>query len=176
MNFSRIFDKAVDYAAWIGGALIVIQTFSTGLHTLSGYFFGKTISGMMAITEFQLLYITFLSSAWLLKTDGHVVVDTITSHFSQKLQNISNFIIYIISMGICAIWVIWGSIVAFDHLINGIDDYFKIPGFPIGGILIAIPIGGLLLFGQFLKKTVRIWKEVTAPPEVTEGKSELKEV
>ena len=152
-GLDRIFDHTVNIAAVMAGIIVVLQTVAIAGNTILSFVFNKWITGVESMTEFGILYITFLSAAWILKQDRHVTVDILTVKMTRLTQNIVNLIISIICIGLCLMLTVFGTYVTYDHWIRRISDYNKLSDFPIAIPLAVIPIGCLLLSVQFVKKS-----------------------
>ena len=50
-------------------------------------FFNRPQEWVMELSEYALLYITFLSAAFVLKKEGHIVVDLVTCRLNVKKRN-----------------------------------------------------------------------------------------
>lgn len=157
-KFDTITDRIISIAAILGGVIVILQTVGVAGNSLSYYLFGRWIEGTESFTEFGILYVTFLSAAWVLKSDGHVIVDTVIERLSPGVQTRLSFIMSLLGMGITLVFIYSGTQVTWRYWIGGITDTFKIYGFPLWIVLIIIPIGSLLLFVQFIKRTYSIGK------------------
>lgn len=162
-KFDVITDRIIGIAAILGGVIIIIQTVGVAGNSLSYYFFGRWIEGTESFTEFGILYVTFLSAAWVLKYDGHVIVDTVIERLSPRIKTSLNFVMSFVCMGITLVFIFSGIQVTWQYWISKISDTVKIQGFPLWPVLLIIPIGSLLLFVQFVKKTYSIGKDLFKP-------------
>jgi TRAP-type C4-dicarboxylate transport system permease small subunit len=115
------------------------------------YFFNRPMFWVLESTQFALVFITFLGAAWVLKNDGHVRMDIVISRFSQRTQDRINIVTSILCAVACLVVTWYGVKVWWD--------YFQINYLYAGSLVIpayyleaVIPIGGFLLFIQFLRK------------------------
>ena len=125
---------------------------------LGRYFFGYNISWVTEITEYSLLYITFLGAAWLLRQERHVTIEIVLSVMNTRSQIILLIITSIFCAFIYKIVFVYGVIVTYDHWSRGIYD----PGtlkFPKAAIIAIIPIGSLMLIIQFLRRAYKAYLE-----------------
>ena len=160
-KLDRIFDHAVDIAAVLGGIVLVLQTASVAGNTMLSFFFNRWITGVESLTEFGILYLTFLSTAWLLKHERHVKVDIVTGALSPKVQAVLVVITSVAGVGICLIFTIFGAYVTWDHWVRGMTDYAKLGGFPIAIPLAIIPLGSFMLSIQFVKRAYGSLQEIS---------------
>lgn len=156
-----VFDHAVNIAAVIGGVVVVLQTVAVAGNTFLSFFFNKWITGVESLTEFGILYITFLSAAWIQKHDRHVKVDLVTNALSPKTQAVLVFIHSVVCVGICLVLTAFGAYVTWDHWVRRITDYFKIENFPIAIAIAVIPVGCFLLTFQFAKRANEALQEIS---------------
>lgn len=146
-----IIDKVITVLAVFAAALILADALAVSVEVLLRRFCGITHAELFEITEYSLLWITFLAVTWLLKSNGHIRVDIVPSRLSPRNRAILNIITSII----CTIlfgFITWFSIKLTLH------DFQT--GFIIGSVLrplkwpieIIMAIGFLLLFIEMLRK------------------------
>ena len=136
----------------MAGALVVIITFSISADVTLRYGIGQPITWVFEATEYSLLYITFLGTAWLLKKDGHVKLDIVLNMLKPKAQAILNVITSILLILVCFALTWYGTETTIDHFVRGVTSikYYEPPIFIF---LIIIPIAGFLLLIQSIKRT-----------------------
>jgi TRAP-type C4-dicarboxylate transport system permease small subunit len=116
------------------------------------YFLNRPLQWVIELTEYALLYVTFLGSAWLLKQEGHITVDVILVQFSERTQVRLKIFSSIIGV-IVSLFLVWyGFEVSWDHYKEGIYN-ITVLEFPKAPILAIIPIGSLILLMQFIRRT-----------------------
>lgn len=115
---------------------------------------GKPLIWLLEFTEYGLLYITFLCTAWVLNNEAHVTSDLLLVSLNLKHQALLNAITSILGAAICFVLFWFGVAVSWEKLQNGAYQPTAIqpPDFPI---YIIIPIGFFLLFVQFLRRTLK---------------------
>jgi TRAP-type C4-dicarboxylate transport system permease small subunit len=147
-----IFDKTLTALMVIGAALIIFDALAITFDILVRYFIGRTWNGLFEITEYSIVWMTFLATAWLLKTGGHVRMDVVLNHLSPRRRAITT----IITSFICTI--LFGVITWYTLKLT-VHDYLTGFGYqsvlspPKWTIEFIIPIGSFLLFIQFLRIT-----------------------
>lgn len=159
-HLNRLFGHTVNAAAVLAGIIVVLQTVVIAGNTFLSFAFNKWITGVESLTEFGILYLTFLSAAWILRQDRHVTVDILTIKLSRKTKNVLNLLTSVICVCLCLMLTIFGSYVTYDHWVRGISDYNKLPGFPIAIPLAVIPVGCFLLSIQFAIKSYEYMKNL----------------
>ena len=170
-----IFDRALGLMAILAGVIIVFMLLSVSGSVVGRYFFSRPIPWITEISEFLLLYITFLMAAYLLKREGHVRVDILVNYLRPRTQAILGVVTSIIGAAACLVLAWYGALETWEQWSRGTYTA-EIPNLPNGPILVIIPIGSFLFFIQFLRRTRRYVGEVGAPPDVEAGApTELRE-
>jgi TRAP-type C4-dicarboxylate transport system permease small subunit len=144
--------RTIGLLAFLGAILVVFVMLLVAAHAGMRYFLGRPIPGVIEISEYALLYITFLVAAWVLRREGHVKMDLVLNQLEPRTQILLNIITSIISAIICLVIAWYGTIVTWDHFQVGF--YYSTPLRTPAFIIVAIvPIGSFLLFIQFLNRT-----------------------
>ena len=151
VNIGRILDKIMEIFAFLAGLILAFILLSVCLEVFMRYFLNRPLQWVVELTEYALLYITFLGTAWLLKRGGHINVDIFLSLLSSRnragLKFFSSLIGIIVSF--CLVW--YGFAVSWEHFQDGIYNLTLLE-FPKAPLLAIIPIGSLLLLAQFIRR------------------------
>ncbi|MCP4021183.1 MAG: TRAP transporter small permease [Desulfobacteraceae bacterium] len=149
-----IFDRVLNIMMFLAGIMLIFIMLSVCLEVILRTFFNHSLTWVTEVTEIMLLYITFLGSAWVLREGGHVKVDIILSHLKPKNNAILGIFSSILGVFVCCILTIYGFKVTMECINKGLytTTTLEIPMFLIIGV---IPIGGLMLFVQFIRRTLR---------------------
>jgi len=148
---TAIFDRTIDILAWLASGLLLFATLSICLDVIFRYFLNRPLIWVLEISEYILLWITFLGAAWLLKIEGHVKVDIVLNQLKAKNQALLNTITSVTGAMMCLALTWYGVLATWDFFQRGHYDptILQPPTF----ILIAIiPAGSFLLFIQFLRR------------------------
>ena len=170
-----IFDKTLTALMVLACALVLLDTLAVTVDVLLRYSLGITWTGLFEITEYSLLWITFLSTAWILKIDGHIRVDLLLNYLNPRHRAIMNSISYIIGIFLLVL-ITWYSlkITLYDYQESIIlPTYLK----PSKWYLeIIVPVGYFLLLIEMLRKTyghLTRWKALSrgkqTPSDSTPG-------
>ncbi len=146
------FDRIIDVLAVFARVLLVLVMLVVCADVVMRYFFNSPMSWVLESTQFALVFITFLGATWVLKNEGHVRMDIVINRFSQRTQNRINVVTSILCAAVCLVvtWYgvkVWWDYVQIDYLYPG---SLVIPAYFLEAV---IPIGGFLLFIQFLRRT-----------------------
>ena len=159
-QLASTFDRGIDFLALLAGAMLVFAILAISAEVIMRYFFHRPLLWVVDVTESLLLYVVFLGAAWLLKTEGHVMVDIVFNKMNPKVQGTLNVATSILGVGAClalawfagrATWVSFQQGVV---LMGGIT-------YPKYALLAVIPLGSLVLAVQFVKRTyghLMVWR------------------
>lgn len=119
-------------------------------------FFSLPQVWVIEFSEYALLYITFLGTAWLLRTDGHVSVDLLTNALDGTWRRRLALLSAAIGLAVALVLTVFGVIVTLDLLHRGV---FKptVMEFPTWRVVVIIPIGSALLSLRFLHRLLALW-------------------
>jgi TRAP-type C4-dicarboxylate transport system permease small subunit len=155
------FDYFLSLLMTLGAVILAFLLFSVCWDVIIRTAAGKPLIWLLEFTEYGLLYMTFLCTAWVLKNEAHVSSDLLLVTLSPKRQALINSATSFLGAAICLVLTWFGADVCWEKLQSGAYQPTAIqpPDFPI---FIIIPIGFFLLFVQFLRrahKNVLIWRE-----------------
>ena len=153
----RIFDRAVNISATFAGALIVFVLVAVFYEVVNRYFFGRAILWTYEVVEFTLLYITFLATAWLLKEEAHVKIDLVLQQLKPKRQAVLNVITSVICAIAFLIIIVYSIISILESIELGLFTPTELET-PKHYVMLCIPIGGICLFIQFLRRAYKYYQ------------------
>lgn len=112
------------------------------------FFFGKPIRWVIEVTEYMLVFITFLAAAHLLKHERHIRFDLIISQLKGKRLITFEILNSSIGLIVCAIICYASAHTAFDLMARGIktETHLEIPRYLLISI---IPISFFLMTIQY---------------------------
>ena len=145
------FDSVNNFFAGIADVLIIFTMVIICIEVVMRYFVGTSIIWVFESTAYAMLFITFLATAWLLKQEGHTVLDFVLIRLSSKPRVILNVITSIIGALICLVVVWYGTEVTLALFQKGIREQSAVNP-PSFALYFVIPLGSLLLFIQFLRR------------------------
>ncbi|MHB1407788.1 MAG: TRAP transporter small permease [Desulfitobacteriaceae bacterium] len=167
----RIFDLVLNVLVFFAGILLVFLMIIVSMEALGRYFYNHSLIWVTQISEYSLLFITFLGAAWLLREEGHVTVELIIERMRPRrraiLTGITSFIIAVTFLLI----TVYGVQVVLDLWARGVYDptLLKIPKAPIVAV---IPLGSILLVVQALRRSYRHFRKAILSGQNSVGKSE----
>ena len=146
-----VFDKVTDIMAYIAGVFVVIIMFGITAEVASRRLLLYSIVGVHEISEYLLVYITFLGTTWLLKREGHVKMDFVINNLRINSQALINFITSTICSVLCLTIALYSALTTIDVWQRGLYSTTVLEC-PIAPLVAPIPIGFLLLFIQFTRR------------------------
>ncbi|MBW8036676.1 MAG: TRAP transporter small permease subunit [Planctomycetes bacterium] len=159
-KLNLVFGGTIKFLAFLAGVLLIFMMFSVSLEVVLRYFFDRPMMGLLEVIQVILLYITFLGVAWVLKLEGHAKMDLVLNLLNPRAQSLLNTITSSICAMICLVITWYGALVTWEHLQKGLY-LVGVLDIPSGLRLMIIPVGTLLLFIQFLRRTygyLRVWR------------------
>lgn len=150
----EIFDRLLDVMIFLAGIMLVFIAFSVCLEVILRTFFNHSLAWVTEITEIMLLYITFFGSAWVLREEGHVMVDILLIRLKPLKIAALGIITSILGIFVSIVLVFYGfkSTLACINKSLYTATTLEIPLFLIIGV---IPLGALMLFVQFVRRTFK---------------------
>jgi TRAP-type C4-dicarboxylate transport system permease small subunit len=153
-TYRKIIDTASNICNVIGQVFAGIMIVLVAADAIGRYVFNHPIQGALEITELMMVFIVFLTFAYVESKDGHVRVDLIISRLPRKIQPYIEFLDVAISFGIIGI-IVWQSVLYSMELWEGgsISAYW---GIPISPFLLVVAFGCLLFCFQLILKLLSL--------------------
>jgi len=150
-KFWEGFDYILNLLAKAGMVLLFLLMASVCWEVFSRYFLGRGTVWVIEFSEYAILYMTFLGTAWLLSEDGHVEMDIVVNTLQPGAQRIVKSATSIVCAAVCLALAWSGTEVALDHLQRGLHQPTLVapPDFPLFAV---IPAGFFLLCVQFIRR------------------------
>jgi TRAP-type C4-dicarboxylate transport system permease small subunit len=149
----KLFDVITDALAFIAGVILILIMISVSLDVVMRYFLKAPMLWVDELSEYGLLYITFMGTAWLLKQEGHVAVDLIDNVVSLKGRKRLTIFSSVVGMFVCAVVTYFGVEVTWSLFARGIYNPTMLE-IPRGVLVAVIPLGTFLLCVQFVRRIV----------------------
>jgi len=152
----RILAAAENIAAAGATLLFVGITISICAEVLLRYGFNSPIAWVVEISEYSLLWITFLGASWVLRHGGHVRVDILLQYLSPAGLRVCGLASSAMGALTTLVLLAFGVEATISAMMRGA---FKPTGIdvPTWMIIIVIPLGALLLFLRFTRLFVEYW-------------------
>jgi TRAP-type C4-dicarboxylate transport system permease small subunit len=143
------------FFAVIAGILLLVMTLIINYNVFMRYFIGKPPVWAIEITEWILLYSAFLAAAWVLKEEGHVVIDILVVRLSRKNQHILKVLVCFLGILTCGFLAYHGFRAAYS-LYNRDVIMMGMILMPKYILVVIIPVGISLTLIQFIRIIVAL--------------------
>ena len=145
---------------FLAAIFLTFITLSVSAEIVMRYFLNRSLKWVVEVSEYSLVWVTFLSTAWVLRREAHIKMDLVLNRLKPETQALLNAITSVVGAIICLLLVWYGTGVTWDHFLRGAAKHgmMEVPAAPILGI---VPIGSFLLFIQFLRRSygyLRNWR------------------
>lgn len=146
-----------DALAAVGAAIFVFITLSICAEVVLRYGFNSPLSWVVEVSEYALLWMTFLATAWVLREGGHVRVDILMQLLSPAALRVCGLLSAGSGIVASLILVVFGANATWTAFVRG---SFKSTGLdiPTWMVVIIIPVGSLLLLLRFLRLFVEYYR------------------
>ncbi len=151
-NIAVVFDRIVDLLVYVTIGLLIFAWLSVCLEIVMRYFLNRPLVWVIEISEYILLFITFLGATWLLKKEGHVAIDVVLTKLDPRTAAIVNIVTSLLGAASCLALAWYAGQTTWVHFQKGIYDQRTLE-LPMAPLMAVIPIGSFLLFVQFLRRT-----------------------
>ena len=145
-----LFDKIIDYMLMAAAAIVVLDALAVSTDVILRKVIGFTWAPLYEIITYSLLWMTFLGTTAIMRMNGHVKMDSLTSQLSPKTEALLNGITH-------CFCVLLAGVVLFYAIKLTVSDYqtdfilASILNPPKWPIEIIIPIGFLMLLIQIIR-------------------------
>lgn len=144
-SIEKFSNPASHIANIVGAIALAIMMFLFAVDVALRYIFILPIKGSSELVELGMVVVVFLAIAYTASQKGHVAIELVVSHFSQRTQAILDVITYVLSL-LFIIVLIWRVIVRADLALQQSQGtvVLNIPLYPFmylvafGFILLAI--------------------------------------
>ncbi len=144
-------DRLNGVTAVLGVLIIVFIMVSISFGVVMRYFVHQPLQWVLEISEYSLLYLTFVATAWVLKKEGHVKIDVLLDRLGHRGRAVTNAVTSVVSSLVCFVLVWQGTRITYEYFVMGRFEDTPL-AIPTGYVLAVIPFGSLLLALQFLRR------------------------
>ena len=148
----RFIDRMITVFAAFGSALIVCVMAFVSLEVVMRYFFHKPQIWVVEISEYVLVWSTFLGAAWVLKEEGHIQVDIVYQNLSNRVRAWLGVFSTVLGVFVSLVFIIFGTRLVWGMFITLEADPKSQIGMPKGPLLAIIPLCSVLLLIQFVRR------------------------
>lgn len=155
-QFSAFFDRVLNLMFYIASGISLVIFFSVCTELFMRNFLNRPQIWSVEVTEYSMLYITFLGAAWLLREEGHVSLDVVDVLVKPRTRALLNSATSIIGLIVCLVLLFFGTWSTWIHYEQGLETFsaMELLKWPF---LLVIPLGSLLLVIQFSRRAYGHW-------------------
>jgi len=158
-KWSRPILSSIDHVstigAWLSCILLFLMSLLIGYEVVSRYIFNAPTGFADEISSYMLVGIVFLSNGWVLKEDGHIIIDLVVGKLSLRIQKVLNNVTNILSIVFLVLFT-WACIeLVVEHYHSGAYTYYSIIRMRSYIPEIVLPVGSVILTLQMIAVTYR---------------------
>jgi C4-dicarboxylate transporter, DctQ subunit len=147
----RALDRFNSFLALFSGLILIIITLLICVEVASRTFFDISNNWLVELSEISLLYVTFLSAAWVLARDKHVSIDLLINSFSQSTAKYIEITFSLLAGATCFVLCWFGVLTVIDQFQAEIREPTIMAPLTFW-ITLVIPFGMFLLGIQFIRR------------------------
>ena len=151
-KLGRVFDSAIGIMARLSDVILMFLMLSVCADVILRYFFNRPQAWIVEISEYLLLYITFLGAAWVLKNEGHVIIDILVARVTPRPSAALGIISSVIGTFVCLVVFWFGTVETLDIFKRGVPNP-SVLEFPKAPLVAIIPFGSFFFMIQFIRRT-----------------------
>ncbi len=151
---SKVFSQINLICAIIGACILFGVTSIIVVEVIFRAIYGTSMIWVIEISEYLLLFLTFLGAPYLLEKNQHVSIDLIIDIVSKSKKKFLIIFNYSLGIIICGTFTYAGTIVVLDQIETGVKAVTILAPEKYMYTII-LPIGMFLLSIQFLDKIVK---------------------
>lgn len=159
-SFWLSYERLIQAMAVAAAIILVLATILVLTEICSRYFFRRPIMGAVEITEYSLVWVTFLTAPWVQSRGGNVKVEFLVDSIKPKTKAFLGAITALTAAVACAILTYTGFATVWSHYEMGYDLSTPLHP-PSAPIICIIPISTFLLTVQFVREALHYWRTAT---------------
>jgi TRAP-type C4-dicarboxylate transport system permease small subunit len=148
------YDRVIDGMAALGAAMIVLMALWITYEVIARYAFNAPTIWVTDLSEYTMLYATFLAAPWLVREGGHVQVDILVSRLSTRHQHALRVITCLLAAAASAV-LLWQGVEATWDTFSRNQHMARAWAIPRWTILVIIPLGSFFMVLEWLRAAVR---------------------
>lgn len=150
----RIVARIENAFAVLAVAILLACTAAVCTDVVLRYAFNRPLVWVTEVTEYALVYITFLGIAWAVPRKGHVVVDVFVSPLPPRGKAMAEVFNNLVALAISVMLTVWGVLTTLDAYARGLFKPTTL-AVPTWIVLAIIPVGCAVLSLRFMVETAR---------------------
>lgn len=176
----RWYERFAAALAAVAAVLILAMSICTTYDVLARYFFNIDSPWAFDLTEYSLVWVTFLGAPWVLLQDRHIRIEVLVEVLPPKVQRVLGIVTTLVALAACAVLVWKTGSAAIQYYTTGVEmpRIWRIPKvwpyiiLPIGSVLLCIScVARLTIYltrddpESVLRAKASSWQEAGGSPE-----------
>ncbi|KPN63614.1 TRAP-type C4-dicarboxylate transport system, small permease component [Aliiroseovarius crassostreae] len=149
----RLFSQINLICAIAGAVILFFITAIVFIEVVSRAMLGTSRLWVIEVSEYSLLFITFLGAPYLLEKNMHVMLDILYDHLGRGLKIFAKLFNAVIGTAACLVMTIVGVRVVLDQIETGVREATVMAPQSFW-ITAALPLGMCLMAFQFFRQGV----------------------
>lgn len=150
----RAWDRLVDALALIAALILGAMALHIGYDVAARYLFASPTDWSNDLSEYSLLWATFLAAPWLVRTGGHVRIDILTERLPARPNHVLAIVVALAGAAVCVVAAWQTGVETFDYWRRG-TIFAKVWAVPQWIVYVAMPVGFVAMAVEFLRNAVR---------------------
>ena len=150
-GFARLVERPARWLAWLSALLILSMSFWITYDVVTRSLFGWASPWAFDLSEYSLVWMTFLAAPWILLRDGHVRVEILVDSMGRRKQRAIGAAVSVIGLIVCAILAWRTGIAAVEYAQNDVR-MGRIWNIPRIYPYVVVPFGSAALTLAFLAR------------------------
>lgn len=148
------YDRLINAMAALGAAMIVLMALWITYEVIARYALNAPTIWVTDLSEYTMLYATFLAAPWLVREGGHVQVDILLSRLSTRHQHALGVVTCFLAAAASAVLLWQGAEATWDTFSRN-QHMARAWAIPRWTVLVIIPIGSFFLVLEWLRAGMR---------------------
>ncbi|MBL8665282.1 MAG: TRAP transporter small permease [Polyangiaceae bacterium] len=149
-----IVDGLITACGLLAAVIVAALAGCVALEVVMRYFFGAPTRWVIEFSEYAMLWLAFLSGAWVLRAEGHVRVEMLTEALAPRWQRRAHVVTSWVGAGVCAV-LCWVTTAYVLRIRETGEILFKSVPVEKWAIMAVMPPGLALLAIQFVRRAFR---------------------
>lgn len=147
-------DGLITACGLLAAVIVAALAGCVALEVVMRYFFGAPTRWVIEFSEYAMLWLAFLSGAWVLRAEGHVRVEMLTEALAPRWQRRAHVATSWVGAGVCAV-LCWVTTAYVLRIRETGEILFKSVPVEKWAIMAVMPPGLALLAIQFVRRAFR---------------------
>ncbi len=151
MWMSRLIERPAKWCAYIAAFLILSMCFWITYDVITRGLFNWASPWAFDLSEYSLVWMTFLAAPWILLRDGHVRVEILVDALNPRWQRLIGILVSLVGLIACAVLAWRTGIAAIEYAQNDVR-VGRIWNIPRIYPYIIVPLGSAFLSLAFIHR------------------------